>query len=181
MKVRRGFLLVEVIVSIVVLSLVIIQVSKLIVTTKTYVHRRMMQDRLQLLAEDLEETISIEFQYAKTLVEVVTTEGQKCSLIGQEEIEIKRIVLMQYRKFGSINTKEVKKMITIDPESERKSLWFAYKESDTVSVKQKFEAGTGVEKMSISKHGDGIYRIGIRVSLEGDDKQHFFLVKIGKK
>lgn len=178
---HRGFLLIEVLIALFLFSLLSVQAVKTMAVNKTYVDRKLKEHRAKMIVEDLADTISFEFQMSKGLSEVVTSSGDKLSVIGEEELEVIRLSLIQYEQSSERYTKEFKRLIVVDPSSERKSLWFSKKKSDKLSGENRYEAGAGIEKLTIAKVEDGIYRIAITAGVQGCEKTHVFIAKTGGK
>ncbi len=196
MKRNRGYTLIEIVIALGIIVFLISFLAKNTVLTRKYINMQLQQDNRQIKVRDLEQTVQAEFAKAFALHEVLTAEGRILHNIGEEEIQVKCIQLFQkemtdQKMVGEtmlpLKIEEYRKFIYIMPSEERKPLRFSKKRGDayatceTALYGENYEAGTGIEEMTIRKISDTDFEVGFSLYNENSDektKRNYFMVKL---
>ncbi|MDO4792677.1 MAG: prepilin-type N-terminal cleavage/methylation domain-containing protein [Filifactor alocis] len=191
MRNRRGFVLMEVLIAIALFTLLVFYLAQASITSHRYIDQSLDRHRGQMIAEDALDTLQVEFQASSKINALVDVNGTTYTEVPEEEIKIKRLMLMQYKKVkvekseGNTNAKEglkeFEQVITLHPEEERRPMRFSHRNSPDLSVSGVYEAATGVEELRIQKSGDKAYRLTV-VAVAGKVKTEVSrILTLGKK
>lgn len=173
MRTHRGFVLMEVLIAIALFALLVFYLAQTSVTSHRYIDQSLDRQRGKMLAEDVLDTLQVEFQTSSKINALEDVDGATYTDVLEGEVRIKRLRLIQYKKVKVKKTeesiiakeglKEFEQIITLHPEEERRPMRFSHRNSPDLSVSGVYEAATGVEELRVAKVGDKAYRLSVVV------------------
>lgn len=188
---RKGFVLLEALIAITLFSLLAFQLTRTSMTSSRYINQSLDAQRGSMAANDVLETLMVEFQAAESIRGCVGIDSAEYAQVPEREISIKRISLIQYKRvpnteiehkgIAKAKLKEFEQVITIYPNEERKPLTLFHRESATSSIGRGYEAATGVEEIRIAQIGDDAYQLSVTVKEGSVQVKESRIVVLGKK
>lgn len=168
---KRGFTLLELIISIVLL-LAVLNTAFSIFSSAVMMNRQIIAEKeLIEVGEFLQHTLTREFSRAKRIEAVLDKDNAIHTHIGEDIIDIRCIKLIRSKNITFSGSYKEELIFLKDYEDdERRSVWI-HKNSNghyPANIKiyrsySSYEAGTHLKSMKISREQDNIYRIALEL------------------